>query len=107
MSSSSPRVRRSLPGIVALAAILILFLVGRLPSASGSEKEQIASRYKFTEMPTAMPPGYRPGQTAPQASPASYHIRSWISAVGASVALAGLWGRGRSDAMCLLDTRTD
>src|SRR4051812_41919757 len=107
MSSSSPRVRRSLPGIVALAAILVLFLVGRLPSASGSEKEQIASRYKFTEMPIAMPPGYRPVQTVRKVNPAYYHIRSWISAVGASVALTDLWGRGRSDAMCLVDTRTD
>ena len=77
MRSMHPSGARSVPGIVALAAILILFLVGRLPSASGSEKEQIASRYKFTEMPIAMPPGYRPVQMPmPDPQPATYNPNS-------------------------------
>lgn len=107
MSFPTARIRRSAPGIVALTAVLVLFFVARLPTASGAEKEQIAARYRFAEMPIAMPPGYQPTRTVRQVNPAYYHIRSWISSVGAAVALNDLWGRGRADSLCLVDPRTD
>jgi enediyne biosynthesis protein E4 len=107
MSFSRNRMRRSVPGVVALTMVLILFLLARLPGASGAERQQIAGRYKFTEMAIAMPPGYHPFQTVRKVNPAYYHIRSWISAVGASIAVNDLWGRGRADVMCLVDTRTN
>ncbi|MCP2336065.1 CRTAC1 family protein [Actinomadura rupiterrae] len=96
-----------MPGVVALAAVLVLYLVARLPAASGAERERIASRYSFAELPIAMPPGYRPVQTVRRVNPAYQHIRTWISSVGAGVALTDLWGRGRADALCLVDPRSD
>lgn len=90
-----------------MAAILTLFFVARLPAASGATRAEIAAPYKFTEMPIAMPPGYHPTQTVRQVNPAYHHLRSWISSVGAGVALNDLLGRGRDDAMCIVDTRTD
>jgi hypothetical protein len=107
MSFSNARLRRSVPGIAVLSVILVLFFVARLPSVSGAEIDQIAAQYKFTEMPIAMPPGYHPTQTVRKVNPAYYHIRSWISSVGAAVAINDLWGRGRDDTMCLVDPRTD
>jgi hypothetical protein len=107
VSRSRAWARRSTPGLVALAVILVLFFVARLPTASSSERQRIASRYAFTEMPIAMPAGYHPVQTVRKVNPAYYHLRSWISSVGASIALTDLWGHGRADALCLVDPRTD
>jgi hypothetical protein len=58
-------------------------------------------------MPIAMPPGYHPTQTVRQVNPAYQHIRSWISSVGAGVALADVTGHGRADGMCIVDPRTN
>jgi hypothetical protein len=84
-----------------------LFFAAKLPSASATEVNQVASQYKFTNMPIAMPPGYHPTQTVRQVNPAYQHIRSWISSVGAGVALADVTGHGRADAMCIVDPRTN
>jgi hypothetical protein len=107
MSFSNSRLRKSLPGIAVLTAVLVLYFVARIPSASGSDRDHIASQFKFTALPIAMPPGYHPTQTVRAVNPAFYHIRSWISSVGASVDINDLWGRGRDDTMCLVDTRTN
>ncbi|HEU5160194.1 MAG TPA: CRTAC1 family protein [Streptosporangiaceae bacterium] len=107
MSTISTRKRRFVPSAVVLALALVLFFVARLPTAGGDTKDELASRYKFAEMPIAMPPGYRPTQNIRQVNPAYRHIRSWISAVGASVALNDLQGTGRADDLCIVDTRTD
>jgi hypothetical protein len=85
----------------------VLFFVGRLPTASGGTRADIASHYKFSEMPIAMPPGYQATRTDRKVNPNYYHLRAWISSVGASVAINDLAGTGRSDAMCLVDTRSD
>ena len=106
-SSWSTRVRGYLPGAVALAVLLVLFLVARLPGASASAKEAVAAPYKFTEMPIAMPAGYHPTQTIRKVNPEYYHIRSWVSSVGAGIALNDLTGHGRPDSMCVVDPRTD
>ncbi|NUR28970.1 MAG: RNA-binding protein, partial [Catenulispora sp.] len=60
-------------------------------------------------MPIAMPPGYddQKMNTIRPVNPAYYKVRSWMSAVGASVAINDLPGHGRSDGMCLVDTRTN
>ncbi|RJO72570.1 CRTAC1 family protein [Nocardia panacis] len=56
-----------------------------------------------------MPPGYGslPKRTVRQVNPAYERISSWISSVGAAVAINDLVGHGRSDGLCLVDTRTD
>jgi hypothetical protein len=107
MTYLSARMRRFAPGVIALALIMTLFFVARLPSASGTTRERIAAPYRFTELPIAMPAGYHPVQTVRKVNRAFHHLRSWISAVGAAVALNDLLGKGRDDGLCLVDTRTD
>lgn len=104
---SSVRMRRSVPALAALALVLVLYFVARIPTVSAGERDTVASKYKFTEMPIAMPPGYHPTQTVRQVNPEYYHIRSWISSVGAAIALNDLTGSGHDDDLCIVDTRTD
>ena len=54
-----------------------------------------------------MPPGYHPTQTDPPVNPAYQHLVSWISSVGASIAMTDVTGHGRDDGMCIVDPRTD
>lgn len=101
------RFRRLIPGTAAIALVIGLFFVARMPGVSAAQASQVASRYSFTEMPIAMPPGYHPTQTIRQVNPAYEHVRSWISSVGAGVALTDVTGHGRADGMCLVDPRTN
>ncbi|MDX6741605.1 CRTAC1 family protein [Actinocorallia sp. A-T 12471] len=104
----SSRVRALLPGAVALAAIIVMFFVARLPQASGEEKSDLAKSYGFTELPIEMPAGYdAPAKTVRDVNPAYERIRSWISSVGAAIAVNDLAGTGRATALCIVDTRTD
>ena len=102
------RLRILAPALTAIIALVIAYFVAGNP-ASASGATQTAAPYKFQQMPIAMPPGYNQQKmnTVRQVNPAYYHIRSWISAVGASVAINDLTGHGRSDGMCLVDTRTN
>lgn len=102
------RLRKLVPALTALIALVTAFLVAGNPSqASGATPT--AAQYSFKQLPIAMPPGYdkQKMNTVRQVNPAYYHIRSWISAVGASVAINDLTGHGRSDGMCIVDTRTN
>jgi enediyne biosynthesis protein E4 len=99
--------RRLTPSIVALVLFVGLFFAVQFRQISSASADQIASHYKFTEMPIAMPPGYHPAQTIRPVNPAYQHLRSWISSVGASIALADVTGHGRDDGMCIVDTRTN
>lgn len=97
-----------IPAFTAIMALIISYIIAGNPSqASGAT--QTASHYSFKEHSIAMPPGYddQKMNTIRQVNPAYYHIRSWISAVGASVAINDLAGHGRSDGMCVVDTRTN
>jgi enediyne biosynthesis protein E4 len=99
--------RALVPSVTAIALIVVLFFIARTPGASAGSASQIASKYKFTEMPIAMPPGYHPTQTVRKVNPAYQHIRSWISSVGAGIALTDLTGHGRDDGMCIVDPRAN
>jgi hypothetical protein len=108
MSKSRTRLRRAVPAIAAIALLVGLFFNAELPVASASgDAAKVASQYKFTSMPIAMPPGYHPTQSIRKVNPAYQHLVSWISSVGAAIALADVTGHGRSDGMCIVDPRTD
>lgn len=100
--------RKLVPGLAAVALVASLFLVAQSQVAVAGVDEA-AARYRFDEMPIAMPPGYenQPMNTVRQVNPAYQHIRAWISSVGASIAVNDLTGHGRADGMCIVDTRTD
>ncbi|MEU6024733.1 CRTAC1 family protein [Micromonospora sp. NPDC048871] len=98
--------RRLIPPVLVLVLVAGLFSVARLPSASAEERSKLASRFAFTELPIALPPGL-PERTVRQVNPRYEHIRSWISSVGAGVALNDLDGRGGANDLCLVDPRSD
>ena len=102
------RLRKSIPGLVAVLLLAAVFLIAQSQVATAGVS-QTAARYRFTELPIAMPPGYaqQPMHTVRDVNPAYAHIRSWISSVGASIAMNDLTGHGRADAMCIVDTRTN
>jgi hypothetical protein len=105
--SSGGRFRAITPGMIAIAVSVTLFAVSRQPSIPTADPHSVAKPYSFVEMPIAMPPGYHPTQTIRQVNPAYYHLRSWISSVGAGIALTDVTGHGRDDGMCVVDPRTD
>jgi hypothetical protein len=107
VSGFNSRARTFLPGVAAIAVVLTLYNIATLPGFSAGELKKLAPQYKFVEMPIAMPPGYHPVQTMRQVNPAYYHLRSWISSVGAGIALTDVTGHGRDDGMCTVDPRTN
>lgn len=107
MSLKRARLRRLVPAAVALALLAALFAVAQRPTASAAEVQRIASKYRLTEMPVAMPPGYHQTQTIRQVNPDYKNLQAWISSVGAGIALSDVTGHGRDDGMCIVDPRTD
>jgi hypothetical protein len=92
--------------VVVLGAVLSITANGAVAVSGGTDA---AAKYKFQELPIALPPGYNNQHmnTIRAVNPAYYKIRSWISAVGASIAMNDVTGHGRADGMCIVDTRTN
>jgi hypothetical protein len=107
MSTLRTRLRRLVPAIAAIGLLIGLFVSADLAVASPANAGKVAASYKFAEMPIAMPPGYHPTQTIRKVNPAYQHLVSWISSVGAGIAMTDVTGHGRDDGMCIVDPRTD
>lgn len=103
---SRTRIRTLMPGLSAIAVLIAMFF-GVNFAVAGPSGAQVAAQYKFRQLPIELPPGYHPTQTIRQVNPAYQHIRSWISSVGAGIALTDVTGHGRDDGMCIVDPRTD
>lgn len=102
------RFRTLTPALCAVLLATSLFAVTRAAVAT-PDPSGVAPGYKFVSMPIPMPPGYEklPKRTIRDVNPSYHDIRSWISSVGAGVAINDLTGHGRANGMCLVDTRTD
>jgi hypothetical protein len=100
------RGRRLVPAIVAAVLITTFYSIAQLPTASAAERAEIASRFKFVELPITLPPGL-PTKDIRQVNPALKKIQAWISAVGAGAALNDLAGTGKAADLCLVDPRSD
>lgn len=102
------RFRKMTPGVVTVLVAASLFISVR-SSVAVDGGDQSAAQYKFQEMPIALPPGYnsQPMNSVRKVNPAYQKIRSWISSVGAGIAVNDLVGNGKADGMCIVDTRTD
>ncbi|MEU7875003.1 CRTAC1 family protein [Dactylosporangium sp. NPDC049140] len=98
--------RRLIPICFVLVVVGALYVNARLPSVSASDRAAMAARFKFTELPIAMPPGL-PEHTVRVVNPKYEHIKAWISSVGAAVAVNDLDGEGVANDLCLVDTRSD
>lgn len=108
MPSTNSGIFRKLVPIVATIAVMAgMFMLARVPTASAGDRRAVAARYGFTELPIAFPDGYRPDRTVRNVNPAYENIKSWISSVGAGVAINDLTGSGKAQDLCLVDPRTD
>ncbi|NHA69046.1 ASPIC/UnbV domain-containing protein [Phycicoccus flavus] len=101
--------RRLVPAVAALAIVAGLYGISTASAGRPDPEPVSAQGYAFERLPIAMPPGYEalPHQEVRAVNPAYERIRSWISSVGAGVAINDLAGSGRDDGMCLVDPRTD
>ncbi|WP_414641841.1 CRTAC1 family protein [Actinocrinis sp.] len=97
-----------IPGALTILIAAALWFAGEAAVAVGGGAET-AAKYKFTQMNIALPPGYNDQHmnTIRQVNPAYQKIQSWISSVGAAIAINDVTGHGRSDGMCIVDTRTN
>ena len=98
--------RRLIAPVFVLVLVAALFTASRLPSASAAVRQSLAGRFAFTELPIALPPGL-PSKTVRTVNPKYEHIRSWISSVGAGIAVNDLDGKGGANDICLVDPRSD
>jgi enediyne biosynthesis protein E4 len=136
MTTPEGLIRRHAARLVALATILTLYSFARQPQLSGIEQARLAARFHFErhllpELPgvtlsaarsrEGVPPG-QPGRhlagaephvpadlsrTVRPVHPSLKLIESWISSVGAAVALNDLDGDGLPNDVVYVDTRTD
>jgi len=92
--------------LVAMAAILILFLLSQQPVLSRGERQALAAGFGFSN--TAMPElsGYEYRQIR-NVHPDLKQVDGWLSAMGAAVALNDLDGDGLPNDSCLVDIRID
>ncbi|MER7012733.1 CRTAC1 family protein [Saccharopolyspora sp. NPDC000359] len=104
----SDRARKSVPVLVVVMSLVALYLAGQSAVASG-DADRTAEPYQFRELPIPLPEGYedKPMKSLREVNPAYQHMVSWISAIGASVAINDLTGNGRASSLCLVDPRTD
>jgi hypothetical protein len=111
VSRYSAMMRRLVPSLAAIVLLVSMFFItqGQAVAYDSTRAAETAAKYKFAEMSIAMPAGYEslPKKTTRPVNPAYDHIVSWISSVGASIAINDLTGHGRPDSMCIVDTRTN
>jgi enediyne biosynthesis protein E4 len=108
MAVSRERLRKLVPGLVAALVLVSLYVIAQSRVATYGA-DSVASQYRFKELPIAMPAGYNNQKmnTIRPVNRAYKKIQAWISSVGASIAINDLTGHGRSDGMCIVDTRTN
>jgi hypothetical protein len=98
--------RRNAVRIVAVALIAGLYGFARLPTLPEGERQALASRFAFTRLPLATPPGDL-SRSVREVHPDYQDIAAWISSVGAGVALNDLDGDGLPNDLCAVDPRVD
>ena len=106
MKSTLGWLRRQLPGVIAVVAIVLGYFVVSLPTVSAADQEQMASKYSFNPRTIALPAADKQ-QTIRKVNKDYKNIAAWVSSVGAAVAMNDLDGDGLSNDLCLVDTRTD
>lgn len=98
-------VRRVIATAVTLSLCIAFGILAIRPSLSESEVSGLANSFSFATEPLNTTPSAAKRERP--VAPALRGIRSWISAVGAAVALMDLRGLGRSADICLVDPRDD
>ena len=101
--------RRNAVRLTALVLIGGLYGFARLPTLPEGERQALASRFAFSRLPLAAPPGGVNGmdRSIREVHPSYKDIAAWISTVGAGVALNDLDGDGLANDLCSVDPRVD
>jgi len=97
-----PNARR----LVAIVILLPLYFLSRLPTLSGEERGQLASKFSFERVELFEEPESEHRSVRP-VHPAFEHIAGWISSLGAAVALNDIDHDGLADDVVWVDARTD
>lgn len=105
MTTLTAWLRRHLARVVVVAILLLLYGFTRLPSLPAGERADLAAQFRFARSLMPAPDG--PQRNVRQVHPSLYRIASWVSAIGASVALGDLDGDARPNDSCAVDPRTD
>jgi enediyne biosynthesis protein E4 len=92
--------------LVAVLLVGALLALAQQPRVSRQERQELASRFRFTPMALPEPAGY-PVRSVRSVNQDLERISAWISSVGAGVALADLDGDGLPNDLCHVDPRTD
>ncbi|WP_326959212.1 CRTAC1 family protein [Amycolatopsis sp. NBC_01286] len=106
MTATSRWLRRQLAGIVAIALVLTMFFVARLPTVSAAEQDQLAANFHFTPMTIALPAAAK-SQNVRTLNKQYEAISAWMSSTGAGIAMNDLDGDGLANDICLVDPRSD
>ena len=104
MARIAEALRHQTARLVAIALIVGLYGVARLPELPGTERSALAGQFAFTSVPLPGVSGYEPRYVR-NVNPSLERISAWISSVGAAVALNDLDGDGLSNDVCYVDTR--
>ncbi|WP_280381539.1 CRTAC1 family protein [Nocardia wallacei] len=101
--------RKALVPLASLGMMVALFVPAHSTMVAPVESDAgapLASKFKFTEMPIALPPGL-PERKIRNIEPRYEHVVAWMSSVNAAVAINDIDGNGRADDLCLVDSRSD
>src|SRR5436309_16141245 len=103
MRNTSDFAKSHFKAMVVWGAVIVIWWHARLPQLRPEEGASMAGRFHFQR--TALPP-IRPAiQNHREVNPKLQGIVSWISTVGAAVALGDLDGDGLANDVCLVDPR--
>jgi hypothetical protein len=97
---------RQVVRLTAIALTLAVYGFARLPALPSIERKEMAARFKFARIEMTPPPGDL-SRTVREVHPEMKGISSWVSSLGAAVALADLDGDGLNNDVCSVDPRVD
>jgi enediyne biosynthesis protein E4 len=95
----------ALKGVVVWVLVGVIWWAVRLPQLTPVEAASMSKRFRFER--EILMPIHAAKQTHRNVNPELQGIVSWISTVGAGVALGDLDGDGLANDYCLVDPRTD
>ena len=105
MTALASWLRREAARLVIVSILLALYGFTRLPSLPLDERTALAAQFRFTRSP--LPAAGGPERGVREVHPSLYRLASWVSATGASVALADLDGDALPNDFCSVDPRTN
>ncbi|HEX6285596.1 MAG TPA: CRTAC1 family protein [Pyrinomonadaceae bacterium] len=98
--------RRHAAKVTAIVVVFVVYGFARVPTASETELAKLAESFRFRTSPLPTLSG-ETQKTIREVNPSLQRISSWISSVGAAIALNDLDGDGLPNDACYVDTRID